>query len=131
MEDHSQPGIQLGLAALGALGLLLLVTNTGFSVLKENPLFWRNAGGYSVGLRQAVLFWYYPLLGANCLVCVFYSGLAAARHSVFGHTSFWAVGVAVLLWSMLFLNVGLLLANNVENVVNGRPVHYHPALGKH
>ncbi len=111
--------------------MFLLLANTGFTVLKENPLFWRNAGGYSVALRQGVLLWYYPLLAVNTLISIVYSGLAAgARQRLLSQSSILAIGVAVLLWAMLFLNIGLLIANNVENVLNGKPVHYHSALGQ-
>jgi hypothetical protein len=127
-HDNSQPGIQLGLLALGVVGFCLLLGNTAFTVLKETPLFWRNSGGYSVGLRQLVLSWYYPLLGLNCILCAVYSCLAAARQSVSSRSSLWTITVAVLLWAMLFLNLGLLTANNLQNVLSGRPVHYHPAV---
>jgi hypothetical protein len=126
MEDNSQPRILLGIAASGALALVLLLANTGFTVLKEDPLFWRNAGGYSVGLRETVLVLYYPLLGVNCLLCAMYTGLVAARRPVSGHSSFLTIAGAVLLWALLFLNLGLLTANNLQNLINGRPVHYHP-----
>jgi hypothetical protein len=128
MEGTARPGILLAIVGLGLLTVLLLVANTGFTLLKENPWFWRNAGGYSIELRQAVLSFYYPLLGLNFLLCLIYSGLAAAHQPLFGRISLWAIGVALLLWSMLFLNIGLLTANNLQNVLNGRPVHYHPVL---
>jgi hypothetical protein len=126
--EPSRPGVLLGIVALGVLGILLLLVNTGFTLLKENPWFWRNAGGYSVGLRQTVLSFYYPLLGFNGLVCGIYSVLAASRQPVFGRASLWVISGAVVLWSILFLNVGILTANNLQNVLNGRPVHYHPVL---
>jgi hypothetical protein len=126
MQDNSQPRILLGLAASGAAGLVLLLVNTGFTVLKEDPLFWRNAGGYSVGLRETVLTIYYPLLVVNCLLCATYTLLTAARRTVSGRSSLLGVAGAVLLWALLFLNFGLLTANNLQNIINGRPVHYHP-----
>jgi hypothetical protein len=126
MQDNSQPRILLGLAASGAAGLVLLLVNTGFTVLKEDPLFWRNAGGYSVGLRETVLTIYYPLLVVNCLLCATYTLLTAARRTVSGRSSLLGVAGAVLLWALLFLNFGLLTANNLQYIINGRPVHYHP-----
>jgi hypothetical protein len=130
LGDRSQSHIPLWLPALWVLGLILLLTDTGLTLLKENPLFWRNAGGYPVELRQAVLIFYYPLLGISGLGCAIYSVLAARSQAVLGHSSRWVIAGTVLLWALLFLNVGLLTANNLQNVLNGRPVHYHPALGR-
>lgn len=40
--------------------LLLLVTLIAMALLKEDPLFWRNAGGWPVPLRDFVKLAFYP-----------------------------------------------------------------------
>ena len=106
-------------------GLALLVVNSVFTVLKETPLFWHNAGGFPVALRELVLAVYYPLLGLNMLLCLIVGALAVCEFGRRGRGAWWAIAVAVLMWAALVLNVGWLVANNVENLLIGRDLHYH------
>lgn len=106
-------------------GVMLLGVNTGFTVLKETPLFWHNAGGFPVALRELVLAVYYPLLGLNALLCLVVAALIAFEYRRSGRGAWWAVAVGVLMWGMLVFNVGWLMTNNVENLMIGRELHYH------
>ena len=56
-----------GLVA-AALCLLAL-----FAVLREQPLSWRNAGGWPVWLRDFVAVSFYPLLGLEVLLLLLFS----------------------------------------------------------
>jgi hypothetical protein len=108
------------LAVLGVLAtvcaLWLMLT-----VLKETPVFWRNAGGYPVGLRFFVLDFYYPIT-ALLLVC----GLAQLVRLFRGGRPSRAELILVLAFWVLFSSgSGLLVANNVVNAIEGRPLHWH------
>ncbi len=107
------------------VGVLLLLVNGGCTLLKETPEFWRNAGDYPMELRALVLAGYYPLLGINALLCGFFSVLVASEYRRFARCPRWAAAAGVALWMMWGFNVALLTANNVENVLNGRELHYH------
>ena len=123
-----RPPVAACMAGTAAAALLFLMVNSGFTVLKETPLFWRDLGGYPTALRELVLIFYYPLLGMNLILCATLTALIAYDYHLRARPSWWAVALALMLWSILFLNAGLLVANNVENVLSGRDVHYPPPL---
>lgn len=112
----------------GICGLALLALLSVFSVLKETALFWRNAGGYPAELREAVLIFYYPLLCANFLLCCAVSALLIAEHRAAVRCSCFSLFIAALLWALLALNAGFVIANNIENLLEGRALHYHPPM---
>jgi hypothetical protein len=95
----------------------------GITVLRESSMFWRNAGGYPVALRALVLETYYPATGV--LLLVFVVGTIRAFAGARTTSRFSVVG-----WRILTLTVGFGLAiasaNNVANLMDGRPLHYHP-----
>jgi hypothetical protein len=95
----------------------------GLTVLRESSLFWRNAGGYPVALRALVLATYYPVTGALLL-----AGAVGAVHAFAGTATIRRA--TVVGWLMLTLAVGFGLAtaaaNNIANLLDGRPLHYHP-----
>lgn len=94
--------------------------------MREDSLFWRNAGGYPVWLRDLVYALYFPSL------FVYFAGVVglswfALRLLVGGHKS----GAILLLlslvqWVLLFVIVIITVWNNVDNLINGRPFHWHP-----
>lgn len=96
----------------------------GMTVLRESSLFWRNAGGYPVALRELVLDTYYPLTGLLLLGCAL--GAATALAGVTTLRRITAVG-----WLIVAVAVGSGLAyagaNNLANVMDGRPLHSHRA----
>ena len=72
----------LFLARLGLAGLALVATLpllVYFTWLREYELFWTNAGGYPVVLRELVLTGYIPILVFNSLLGLLYFGLLLAR----------------------------------------------------
>ena len=106
---------------LTLFGLIMLLA----VVLKETPLFWRNAGGYSVELRELVQLLYYPSLGAYFIMLgggwlvgwkLFRQGRldgAVMLLACLGNCLLFAVIVTVNVW------------NNVDNLIQGLPLHYH------
>lgn len=96
-----------------------------FACLRETPLFWTNAGGYPIWLRDMVLETFYPLLSM-------YGGLVAflswqwIRKPSHSARLFWMEAVSVLvLWSAGGLVTVIVVANNVSNLIEGRPFHSH------
>lgn len=124
--EHPATTVIILLGWVGAGSFLLLSVA---SLLKEDRLFWRNAGGYPVELREAVLAGYYPLLAGNFILCGTASALALKEYrSRGGRCSLASVGVVAALWALLFMNIGLIISNNLENILQGRPLHYHAPL---
>jgi hypothetical protein len=105
----------------GAGGLVLLQ-----ALLREDSLFWRNAGGYAIWVRDLVYVLYYPSL------LLYFAGVVGLSWFAFrllagGHKT----GVLVFIissvqWVLFFVIVIITLWNNVDNVLNGRPLHWHP-----
>ncbi len=106
-----------------ACAFLLLILSA-FALLREDPLFWQNAGGWPVWLRELVLYTFYPLFGlllmlltTLALICVSGIGLGQAK--------MW-VRIPTLLLALWLGAVGVMVAgNNVANLVTGRPLHWH------
>jgi hypothetical protein len=96
------------------------------ALLKEQPLFWRNTGGWPIWLRELVEAAFYLLLTLEAVCLVGFSIMLVAR-SVPGHSSGSAVALCLgLLWVPFLTIIGIVVANNVENVITGRPLHWHP-----
>ena len=108
--------------ALTALGLVVLAG----ALFRETSLFWRNVGGYPVELREFVLACFYPLFA------IYFSGL------IFGSIVGWQLlfrvrrpsgGILLLVcmlnWLLLTAITTMVLWNNIENLMEGRPLHYH------
>lgn len=111
-----------GGAVNSVVGGLVLIA----ALLREDSLFWRNAGGYPVWVRDLVYALYYPSL------LVYLAGVVglswfALRLLAGGHKS----GVFLFLlgmiqWVLFLVIVIITLWNNVDNLLNGRPFHWHP-----
>jgi len=106
----------------GVTGLLLLMS----SVLRETPDFWRNYGGYPVLLRQLVFYLHYPLLllvfggtAAGTIMALRY--FAGNRGAGGGRMLF----LCALQWLVFTAALTIMLWNNLENLINGHPLHYH------
>jgi CBS domain containing-hemolysin-like protein len=114
----------------GALALAAALTMFGLAVLagawlRETPSFWRNAGGYPVALRHLVLVGFYPALVIYFFSLIFGSvvgwQLLRARHRSGGILLL----ACALNWLLFFAITAVVLWNNVDNIMNGRPLHYH------
>ena len=107
-------------AAFLMAGLLL-----PFVWLRETPDFWTNAGGYPLWLRDLVLVAYYPLLFAYLAWLPFLSWRWIFRPSRDIRRFCVEAVLLALLWAVIALVVTLMLANNIGNLLDGRPLHSH------
>ena len=123
--QRSAEGFKRGLVWSGLnclLGLLLILA----ALLRENPMFWRNAGGYPIFLRDLVEILFYPaLLGyflGTAAVSLIAVRLLVARFRVGGALLF----AGLVQWFLLAVILTIVLWNNVDNLLHGQPLHYHP-----
>ena len=108
----------------GMAGLLLFAS----TVLRETPEFWRNSGGYPVFLRNLVRFGDYPLLvlvfgGTAAGTLLAWRFLSSHRGIASGLLLF-----SALQWVLFVIILVIMLWNNVDNLLHGRPLHYRPPL---
>ena len=103
--------------------------NVGFLAttgLKETEAFWRNYGGYPLWLRDYVLFFYYPM---TMLLLIFQSlttvGFSITMIRNRRREGFYGVLIMLPSWLLTFVALGLLMANNIINYLEGRPLHWH------
>jgi hypothetical protein len=106
--------------------LLLLLAVTGFFAwLRETPMFWLNAGGYPVWLRDMVYDWFFPCYGLSLLLLcawqffVLQSVLRARWTVIPGFVS------SLFFWGIFCLITCIVAANNIVNLANGRGLHDH------
>jgi hypothetical protein len=94
----------------------------GATALKETPRFWRNEGGYPPELRAFILDFYYPATGLLLVVALgalvrgLTAGVRPGRAALVGWL---ATGL------VLGAGAALLVANNLTNLIEGRPFHHH------
>ena len=125
MRQPESPSASSFWPLLAAVSLAGNIVANVFAWLREAPLFWRNAGGYPVWMRDTVALAFYPLLLWNVAALgllaaiLIRSPLPGAR--VLGRRMAW-LALLGLLTAMTALVV---IANNVENLLNDRPVHWH------
>lgn len=115
--NSARRAVFTGLLALFVAAFWLVMT-----VLKETPSFWRDAGGYPAGLRQFVLDLYYPITAGLLIAGLFQLGGIVLG----GQRSRAAVVVTLVFFVVLAAGLGLLVANNVVNLMEGRELHAHP-----
>lgn len=107
-------------AAFLLAGVLLL-----FVWLREEPRFWTYAGGYPVWLQQTVLVGFYPLLLVQGALLAFLSWQMLRRPSRQARLCCVELLMMMLHWGMLGLVLLMMVANNVANLMDGRPLHDH------
>jgi len=120
----SSPGIFGSLAMAAPLTLFGLVVLAG-ATLKETPQFWRNAGGYPVELRELVLVGFYPACAIYFFWLLFGSLAAWRMLHVFKRAGLFLLLACALNWMLLAAITTVVLWNNVENVLQGQPLHQH------
>jgi len=105
----------------GVLGLLLILA----ALLRENPMFWRNAGGFPIFLRDLVFILFYPALLGYFLGAAAVSFIALrlliGRFRAGGFLLF----AGLVQWFLLAVILTIALWNNVDNLLHGQPLHYH------
>ena len=123
-NKRNGPGFDLVRVAWLAFGGGLLLV--GCAGLRENPMFWRQAGGYPLWLRDWVLWIYMPLLiGTVGLLC----GLSIAGLLWIVSTRRLFVGEFILVllgWGLVLTSGCISFRNNVRNIITGAPIHSHP-----
>ena len=102
---------------ISALGLLAL--------LREQPLFWRNAGGWPFWLRDFVEISFYPMLVLEMMLLMTFSVVCARCPGPQCSSRGSAILMLSVLWVLFFCVVAVIGANNLENLLSGRPVHWH------
>jgi hypothetical protein len=104
------------------LGLVTFV----FAVLRETHEFWLHSGGYPLFLRDLVLVSFFPLVTFNFCALISLTTLCAAK--VRGQPGLVAFFIMLILlgWGLFFGAVGIALKNNLENYLEGRPIHAKP-----
>lgn len=108
------------------VNVCLLAVLVGFAWLKEQPLFWRNAGNWPIWLRELVGSSFYPLFLLEFLLLTAFTG-ASIRCLRSGCSGGGFLAVALpLVWGLFFVVILLLVANNLDNLLAGRPLHWHP-----
>jgi hypothetical protein len=127
MESRPKDDLQQllnGLAYVGCCVAVLLPESVffWFACLRENKVFWTNAGGYSLALRDAVLFLFYPLMVLNmllltCLTFVFVSSLHPPLSAIM-------IKLCSLLacWGLFSGALAVSGADNFINLLEGRPM---------
>jgi len=120
-------GWALSLVWLGLSGCLTVVSSVlaAFAWWRENPDFWRNAGGYPLWQRDLVKLTFYPLLlgagfGSLFLLKSLFSGWPGSARA-------WGLHLTLILLSVLLqlAAMGMAWANNFENLLASRPLHSH------
>lgn len=122
---HSpSPFAQLTIIGL-AINVLLLIVLLAFSYLREDPLFWTNEGGWPSTARSLVRILYYPLLALEFLLLVALSATSVYLISMRRTAASLAIVLLPMLWGLYFMVIVNSVANNLSNLWNGRPLHWH------
>ena len=114
-------GLIIATCIVLCLGVLLV----WFAILRENPVFWTPAGGYSKRLQDLVLHTYLPLWFVDAGVLV---GLGMVCCSRLGRSlRFFVVEVWLLAMCSALLATSAIISvtNNVLNLIHGQPLHHH------
>lgn len=122
---EAKPERTLALVGFIVANGVLLLALSGLALLKEDPLFWRNAGGWPVWFRLFVKIAFYPLLALETAgllwfsACVFWHQSAPPIRRNLG-----AAAGAFWLWTGIV--VAVVASNNIANLFAGRGLHWHP-----
>ncbi|HCF94119.1 MAG TPA: hypothetical protein DEW46_03580 [Verrucomicrobia bacterium] len=119
--SHAVTPLVLEATFLVTLNALLLV----MTVLRESELFWRNKGGYPIPFRAFVLNYYAPLFLLMALANVLFSVLGFQRVRKLGLLLVIFFVFASGIWFLFGSTVAIMVANNVINLLENRPMHWH------
>jgi len=126
LEHHSW-AVAHRLVAGAIVNFSFLAVLIILACLREQPSFWTNAGDWPIWLRELVETSFFPLLLLELLLLIVFSWVCIRLVSL-GRSSTASPAVAVLplLWALFLLVVAILAANNLENLLAGRRLHWHP-----
>jgi hypothetical protein len=115
-------GILLATCVVFCLGLLLIC----FATLRENKVFWTNAGGYPIWLRDMVQWTYVPLM-LLAILALFVLSMACCS-KIYKSIRFFVLESLLLLmcWGLVTTSGCIAFNNNIKNLIQGRDLHEHP-----
>jgi len=120
MNDLALVGFTAGLCLNLMLGVALIFA----AILRETPMFWRNAEGFPVLLRKMVKLLFHPGFIGTTVVGLLLTRLVIQQRSGSLGRSVMILAIAVQ-W-LLWLTVALIIAwNNLGNLISGAPLHQH------
>jgi hypothetical protein len=108
------------------VNLSFLLALAFFAFLREEPSFWTNAGGWPIWLRETVRAVFYPMLLLELLSLMVFSGLCVRPRGPRYRSATVAVVTLPLLWMLYVLVLLIVAVNNLENLIAGQPLHWHP-----
>lgn len=120
-----QRSTALSQAALLLLGIILAATIVGFVHLREDRSFWLD-GSAPARLRSFVCEMFYPLVWFQTVLLFrvtwtfLTTGLRCSRLGLA------EAAIVCLLWSTQAFSLLFAVENNVANILEGRPLHWHP-----
>lgn len=110
---------------LPPLSVMLSLPLLCFAWMREDPFFWQNAGGYPIWLRTVVLFAFHPLLALNLSILLALTCVFIRRPASTVQVRWIQAGVLAALWLLVVIAVLIAAANNITNIIAGRPLHSH------
>ena len=113
------------LLGLFFLATLFQVVVLFMGVIREEPSFWHDAGGYPVWVRQLVLVCFYPLLALG-LIWLSWISLGGVRSGILEKNRQWTAVWLAGLWILQGVVFLVIVSNNIDNLRHHRPVHWHP-----
>lgn len=97
-----------------------------FAYLREQSSFWTNEGNWPIWLRELVGASFYPMLLLELFLLTVFSGACFRTLGSGYRTATTVVLVVPFLWTLFILVLLIVGANNLENLITGRPLHWHP-----
>ncbi|MFT7685266.1 MAG: hypothetical protein ACI9FB_000609 [Candidatus Azotimanducaceae bacterium] len=104
---------------------LLIIMLMAMALLKEDPVFWGSAGGWPVWLRDFVRSTFYPLFFFELLSLLIFSAQVFVNVRV-GRGNRLTMIILRFLWVLLAIVVGIVMKDNIENLFEGRALHWRP-----
>lgn len=123
---HPQASYASLIAFGAAINFLILIVLMTCSYLREEPLFWTNEGDWTSRARELVQNAYYPLLALEFLLLAASTAASVYLMSARRASASLAVILLPMLWGLYLMVVANSVANNLDNLWNGRPLHWHP-----
>jgi hypothetical protein len=114
-----------------AVNFVFLVVLMVFSYLREEPLFWMNEGQFPIWMRDLVSSTYYPMLLLEFALLSALSGVSVRLLSTRSASASLAVVLLPILWGLYLIVIANSVANNLDNLLHGRPLHWHPDAAWH
>lgn len=124
-EDSTQVLIGAGLLVATAVIFVFCIILVGFATLREDQAFWTNAGGFPILPRDFVRWTFLPLfiVTATALLALnmaCFTKLCGSPRFIIVESLF-----LLLCWGLLGISGYIAFKNNIQNIINGAPLHRH------